>query len=76
MAKAYNIYREDEIKFPCFRSLKTARNYFRRNYQGEYNEGYCEMIDDDCLCYFDNLNGQPVQIMVYDDGSIIVHVVY
>lgn len=75
MAKTYSISRKDETKFPKFRSVQTARNYFRRNYRGEYNEGYVERIDD-FLCYFDDLNGQPVQIMEYDDGQIFVHVVY
>lgn len=74
--KTYNIYREHEKNFPNFRSVQTARNYFRRNYKGEYNEGYCDMIDDDCLCYFDDLNGQPVQILEYDDGLIVAHIVY
>ena len=71
MAKTYNIYREDEAKFPRFRSVQTARNYFKRNYRGEYTEGYAEYIGDNCLCYFDELNDQPVQIMEYDDGSIL-----
>lgn len=75
MAKTFSIYRADETKFPKFRSVKTARNYFRRNYRGEYNEGYAEHIGD-FICYFDDLNGQPVQIMEYDDGLIVVHVVY
>ena len=73
--KTFNIYREDEAKFPKFRSVETARNYFRRNYRGEYNVGSAERIDD-FICYFDDLNGQPVQIMEYDDGQIYVHVVY
>ena len=76
MAKTLSIYREDELKFPKFRSVETARNYFKRNYQGEYNYGYCEKIDEGHYCYFDDLNGQPVQISEYDDGSISVHVVY
>lgn len=74
--KTYNIYRDDEATFPKFRTVQTARNFFKRNYRGEYVEGYCESICDDCLCYFDSLNGQPVQIMEYDDGEIYVHVVY
>lgn len=74
--KTYNISREDESKFPSFRSVETARNYFKRNYKGVYTEGYCESIYDDCLCYFDDLNGQPVQILEYDDGLIVAHIVY
>ena len=74
--RTFNIYREDELEFPRFRSVQTARNYFKRNYKGDYTEGYAERIYDDCICYFDDLNGQPVEILVYDDGSIFVHVVY
>lgn len=74
--KTFNIYREDEVKFPKFRSVQTARNYFKRNYKGDYTEGYAERIADDQLCYFDELNGQPVQISVYNDGFVSVHVVY
>ena len=73
--KTYGIYREDEAKFPKFTSVYMARDYFRRNYHGEYTEGIVERIDD-FLCYFDDLNGQPVQIMEYDDGFITVHIVY
>lgn len=76
MAKTYNIYREHEAKFPKFRSVGTARNYFKRNYKGDYMHGYCELIDEGHYCHFDELNGQPVQISEYDNGFISVHVVY
>lgn len=70
------IYREDEQDFPEFKSLEDARQYFQTRYNGEYYCGDSVRMSDDAVCYFDNLNYQPVEIFVYDDGFVYVHVVY
>lgn len=70
------ISREDEANFPTFSSIEEAREYFEQRYGDKYNRGYSEKIDDDCRCYFDDVSGQPVQLLEYDDGFIGVHVVY
>lgn len=72
----FNIYRKDELEFPEFKSLEEARVFFETSYKGNYVRGGCERLSDDVVCYFDELNYQPVQISVYDDGYISVHVVY
>lgn len=70
------ITREDEASFPSFTSLKEARSYFRERYGELYNKGYSERIDDETICYFDEVNSQPVQILIYNDGGVFVHIVY
>lgn len=67
------ISRQDEAKFPTFRSVDAARNYFVRRYGDKYNFGDCEWLGDDIgYIFFDDVDGQPVQIG--ENGS--VHVVY
>lgn len=39
-------------------------------------EGGREQLDENHICYFDEVDYQPVQISVFDDGSVLVHVVY
>lgn len=70
------ISRDDEYGFPVFKTVEEAREYFEKCYGDKYNRGYRERIDEDCVCYFDDVDGQPVQISEYDDGFVSVHVVY
>lgn len=72
----FTITRQDEANFPDFKSLAEARAYFRNRYGDKYREGDWERIDVDRICYFDKVDYQPVQISVFDDGSVLVHVVY
>lgn len=72
----FPISREDEANFPDFNSIQEARSYFKKRYGEMYREGRGEWLSDDHLCYFDDVNSQPVQISVYSDGEVSVHVVY
>lgn len=67
----FTITREDEANFPEFKSYKEARKYFKERYGEKYVFGDCEMIGDE-LMFFDECDGQPVQI--WASGG--VHVVY
>lgn len=72
------ISREDEANFPDFTSIDEARAYFKKRYGDKYNFGIREYMGDDFIelyggyIYFDDVNGQPVQIG--ENGY--VHVVY
>ena len=66
------ISREDEANFPEFKDYKEARKYFKYRYGDKYNYGDWEYVDFVGKVYFDDVDGQPVQIG--EDGS--VHVVY
>lgn len=70
------ISRQDEANFPEFNSVEEARTYFEKRYGDKYNRGYRERLDESFVCYFDDVDGQPVQISEYTDGFISVHVVY
>lgn len=72
----FTITREDEANFPDFKSLEEARAYFRNRYGDKYREGDWERLDVDHICYFDEVDYQPVQISVYEDGTVSIHVVY
>lgn len=72
----FQISREDEANFPEFGSVQEARAYFKKRYGEKYREGRGEWLSDDHFCYFDEVNHQPVQISVYSDGEVSVHVVY
>ena len=66
------ITREDEANFPKFKDYKEARSYFKKRYGERYNYGDCEHIEGFGMMYFDDVDGQPVQIS--ENG--FVHVVY
>lgn len=66
------ISREDEANFPEFNSYVDAREYFQKRYGDKYNYGNWEYVNFVGKVYFDDVDGQPVQIG--EDGS--VHVVY
>lgn len=66
------ISREDEANFPKFKNHLEAREYFQKRYGYKYNLGYWEYIEGWGKVYFDDVDGQPVQIR--EDG--FVHVVY
>ncbi|WP_141903875.1 MULTISPECIES: hypothetical protein [unclassified Lysinibacillus] len=68
----FKISREDEANFPKFKDYKEAREYFKKRYGDKYNLGYWEHIEGWGKVYFDDVDGQPVQIR--EDGN--VHVVY
>lgn len=68
----FTITREDEANFPEFKNHIEARKYLKKRYGNNYNYGDCEYIDGFGMTYFDDVNGQPVQIN--EDG--LVHVVY
>ncbi|WP_427108641.1 hypothetical protein [Lysinibacillus xylanilyticus] len=68
----FTITREDEANFPEFKDYKEAREYFKKRYDDKYNFGSCEYIEGFGMTYFDDVDGQPVQIS--EDG--FVHVVY
>lgn len=68
----FTITREDEANFPKFKSHIEARAYFKKRYGDKYNYGDCEYIEGFGLTYFDDVDGQPVQIS--EGGNI--HVVY
>ena len=70
------IKREDEADFPHFKTLEEARSYFRNRYGELYKVGYWGRFDNETICYFDEVNSQPVQILIYNDGGVFVHVVY
>lgn len=70
------IKREDEADFPHFKTLEEAKSYFKNRYGELYKEGYRERLDDETICHFDEVGSQPVQILIYDDGGVFVHVVY
>lgn len=70
------ITREDEANFPDFKTALEAKQYFRKRYGKSYREGSREQLDENHICYFDEVDYQPVQISVFDDGSVLVHVVY
>lgn len=76
MNNMFPITRQDEANFPNFTSVKEAKKYFRNRYGDKYQEGECERLDIDHICYFDEVDNQPVQISLYSDGTISVHVVY
>lgn len=66
------ISRQDEANFPKFENYREAREYFIKRYGDKYNFGDREWIDDIGWMYFDDVDGQPVQIA--ENG--FVHVVY
>lgn len=68
----FSITREDEANFPTFSSVAEARAYFLERYGDRYRFGDSEVLDFVGRVYFDEVDGQPVQIN--EDGS--VHVVY
>jgi len=68
----FTISREDEANFPESNSYVDAREYFQKRYGDKYNLGDWEYVYFVGKVYFDDVNGQPVQIG--EDGS--VHVVY
>lgn len=68
----FTITREDEANFPDFESVAAARAYFSERYGDRYNFGSWEYIDGIGRMFFDDVDGQPVQIA--EDGT--VHVVY
>lgn len=68
----FTITREDEANFPEFKSYIEARAYFEKRYGDKYNYGDWEYIEGWGKVYFDDVDGQPVQIR--EDG--FVHVVY
>lgn len=68
----FTISREDEANFPEFKDYKEAREYFKKRYGNKFNYGDCEYIEGFGMTYFDDVDGQPVQIS--EDG--FVHVVY
>lgn len=68
----FEITRKDEANFPEFNSYKEAREYFKKRYGDKYNYGDREYIQGFGMTYFDDVDGQPVQIS--EDG--FVHVVY
>jgi hypothetical protein len=70
------ISRQDEANFPDFKSVEEARTYFEERYGDKYNRGFWERLSEDQICYFDDVDGQPVQISKYEDGFISIHVVY
>lgn len=70
------ITREDEANFPYFKTTLEAKQYFRKRYGESYREGSREQLDENYICYFDEVDYQPVQISVFSDGSVLVHVVY
>lgn len=70
------ISRTDEANFPDFKSVEEARSYFQKRYGDKYICGFMERLDDDLVCYFDEVDYQPVQILEYEDGTIGIHVVY
>ena len=70
------ISREDEAGFPNFKTVVEAKQYFRKRYGESYREGNPERLDEDHVCYFDEVDYQPVQISVFSDGSVSIHVVY
>jgi hypothetical protein len=70
------ISREDEANFPNFETALEAKQYFRKRYGKSYREGNLEQLSEDHKCYFDEVNHQPVQISVFGDGTVSVHVVY
>ena len=70
------ITREDEANFPDFKTALEAKQYFRKRYGKSYREGSREQLDETHICYFDEVDYQPVQISVFDEGSVSVHVVY
>ena len=69
---SFAISREDEANFPEFNSYVEAREYFKNQYGDKYNYSDWEYVDFVGKVYFDDVDGQPVQIG--EDGS--VHVVY
>lgn len=70
------ITREDEANFPDFETVLEAKQYFRKRYGESYREGAREQLGEDHICYFDEVDYQPVQISVFSDGSVLIHVVY
>lgn len=72
----FTISRQDEANFPNFKTLAEARAYFKNRYGKKYRKGDCERLDENTICYFDEVDYQPVQISVYNDGYVSVHVVY
>lgn len=68
----FEISREDERAFPQFKSVQDARAYFSERYGSKYNYGSWEHIEGIGRVFFDDVDGQPVQI--YEDGRI--HVCY
>ncbi|MBB4825954.1 hypothetical protein HNO89_003191 [Sporosarcina luteola] len=57
-------------------SALEAKQYFRKRYGKSYREACHEQLDENHICYFYEVDYQPVQISVFDDGSVLVHVVY
>lgn len=68
----FAIRREDEANFPEFSNVEEARTYFKKRYGHRYNLGDWEYCEFQGRIYFDDVDGQPVQIC--EDGT--VHVVY
>ena len=66
------ISREDEANFPHFSNVAEAGAYFQKRQGDNYHLGDWEYVDFIGKVYFDDVDGQPVQIG--EDGS--VHVVY
>lgn len=73
------ISREDEANFPDFDNVEEARAYFIKRYGDKYNIGQREYYSTEYrsdlmgkYIYFDDVDGQPVQI----GETGFVHVVY
>ncbi|MDC9237016.1 hypothetical protein PSL85_20375 [Clostridioides difficile] len=54
------ITREDEANFPDFKTALEAKQYFRKRYGKSYREGSREQLDENHICYFDEVDYQPV----------------
>ncbi|KYG90809.1 hypothetical protein A0U40_17935 [[Bacillus] sp. KCTC 13219] len=72
----FTITRQDEAGFPEFKTLNEARTYLKKRYGDKYREGSWERLGENHICYFDKVDYQPVQISVYSDGTVSVHVAY